>query len=269
MNKPPVVLVFGGTDPTGGAGLAADILTLASLGCHAAPVVTAVTAQDTGGIKQFSTLSPELVVAQARAVLEDMPVAAFKAGMLGSSGMVTTIASILDDYPDVPFVLDPVQASNAGDALAEEPLADSLRGLLVPRSTLVTPNSLEARVLAPEADNLDACAQELMSIGARQVLITGTHEPDIQVMHRLYGGMRLLETFRCSRLPHDYHGSGCTLASACAGALAHGLGVLSAVGEALRFTYQTLQHGFQPGMGQYLPNRLFWATQDSPLKKHP
>ena len=268
MNNPPVVLLFGGIDPTGGAGLAADVLTVASLGCHPAPVVTAATVQDTGNIKQFTMLATESVIAQARAVLEDVPVAAFKTGMIGTSAMVATIASVLDDYPKVPLVLDPVQFSNRGDALAEESLVDSLRALLVPRATLLTPNSLEARMLAPEADSLEACAQELMSLGADYVLITGTHEPGPMITHSLYGRLRLLETFQCHRLPNDYHGSGCTLASACAAALAHGLDPTAAVGKALRFTYQALKHGFRPGLGQVLPNRLFWATQDGSIEKH-
>ena len=97
MNHPPVVLVFGGTDPTSGAGVQADILTLAALGCHPAAVVTAVTAQDTAGIKEFALVDPELVVAQARAILEDMPVAAIKTGMLGSRAVVGAVANILDD----------------------------------------------------------------------------------------------------------------------------------------------------------------------------
>ena len=174
---PPVVLVFGGTDPTSGAGIQADALTLAALGCHPATVVTAVTAQDTVGVKQFATVETELVIAQARAVLEDMPVAAIKTGMLGSSAVMGAVAGILDDYPGIPLIIDPVQVSGRGDALADEPLDEALRVLLLPRARLVTPNSPEARVLAPDADTLDACAQELMALGCDYVLLTGTHEP--------------------------------------------------------------------------------------------
>ena len=256
---PPVVLIFAGSDPTGGAGIAADCLTLASLGCHPAPVVTAVTAQDTTGIKQFACVETELVIAQARAVLEDMPVAAFKIGMLGNTATVSAVASIIEDYPDIPLVVDPVQLSDRGAALAEEPLDDALRTLLLPRATLATPNSREARALAPGADTLDACAQELMSLGCEYVLITGTHEPTPQVVNRLYGHRRLLETFTFERLPGDYHGSGCTLASACAGALAHGLEPIEAVREALHYTWNTLKHGLRLGMGQYLPDRIYWG----------
>lgn len=256
---PLVVLAFGGTDPTGGAGLVADCLTLASFGCHPAPVVTAVTAQDTTGIKQFACVETALVIAQARALLEDMPVAAFKTGMLGNRANVGAVAAIVHDYPNIPLVVDPVQVSAAGHALADESLDEALRTLLIPRATLVTPNSLEARKLAPGADTLDACAHELMELGGEYVLITGTHEPTAQVLNRLYGHSRLLETFPTERLPREFHGSGCTLASACAAALAHGLDVRAAVAEALRYTCNTLKTGHRLGMGQHLPNRPYWS----------
>lgn len=257
--NPPVVMVFGGSDPTGGAGLAADILTLATFGCHAAPVATAITAQDTEGMKQYLPVPPELVIAQARAVLEDMPVAAFKTGMLSNSAIASAIASIADDYPDIPLIVDPVQRSGRGDPLSEEPLEDALRVLLLPRAQLVTPNTEEARRLAPDSDTLDACAQELMSLGCEYVLITGTHDNTPQVLNRLYGNKRLLDTFTFERLPYGYHGSGCTLAAACAAALAHGLDPANAITQALHYTWNTLKHGHRLGMGQHLPDRLYWG----------
>ncbi len=261
-SHPPIVLVFAGNDATGGAGLQADILTLASLGCHAAPVITAITVQDTIGVKQFSSTDSGLVIAQARAVLEDMPVAAFKTGMLGSIANLTAIAGIVEDYPEIPLIVDPVMASGQGDALAEEPIEDALRALLIPQATLITPNSLEARRLAPDADTLDACAQQLLSDGCQFVLITGTHENTPQVINRLYGNRRLLDTFAWDRLPDSYHGSGCTLASACAATFAHGFDPVDAVAEAQDFTWNSIKHGLRLGMGQYIPDRLYWARSE-------
>ena len=257
--SPPVVLVFAGTDPTGGAGLTADVLALASLGCHGAGVVTAVTAQDTTGIKQFSCVETELVIAQARAVLEDMPVAAFKIGMLGSSAVAAAVASIVEDYPDIPLIVDPVQSSGRGDALANDMLDGALRSLIIPQATLITPNSLEARALAPGGDTLDACAQELMSLGSEYVLITGTHENTPKVINALYGGDGLIRSDEWERLPGSYHGSGCTLASALAASLANGLDIADAVREAQEYTWQTLAASFRFGMGQAIPDRFFWA----------
>lgn len=258
-DNPPVVLVFGGSDPTGGAGLSADVLTLGSFGCHPAPIATAVTAQDTEGLKQYMPVPPELVIAQARAVLEDMPVAAFKTGMLCNSAIASAIASIVDDYPEIPLIVDPVQQSGRGDPLSEEPLEDALRVLLIPRALLITPNTEEARRLAPEADTLDACGQELLSLGCEYVLITGTHENTPQVLNRLYGNKRLLDTFTFDRLPYSYHGSGCTLATACAAVIAHGLDPVNAIAQALHYTWHTLKHGYRLGMGQHLPDRLYWG----------
>jgi len=258
----PIVLVFSGNDATGGAGIQADIQALTSLGCHPAPVITAITVQDTIGVKQFTSVEAGLVIAQARAVLEDMPVAAFKTGMLGSVANLTAIASILKDYPEIPLIVDPVMSSGQGDALVEEPIEDALRALLIPQATLITPNSLEARRLAPDADTLDACAQELLSDGCQFVLITGTHENTPQVINRLYGNRRLLETFSWERLPDSYHGSGCTLASACAATFAHGFDPIEAVAEAQDYTWNAIKHGRRLGMGQYLPDRLYWARSE-------
>ena len=147
---PPIVLTFAASDPTGGAGLQADILTLASLGCHPLSVVTAITVQDTAGVEGVLPIDAEWVADQARALLEDMPVAAFKLGMMGSVEIIAAIAEVISDYPDIPVVLDPVLASGRGDQFADEEMIEAMIGLLLPQTTLLTPNSLEARRLAQE-----------------------------------------------------------------------------------------------------------------------
>ena len=116
----PLVMSFAASDPSGGAGLQADILTISSIGCHPLSVVTAITVQDTSGVDDVLAIDPEWVVDQARAMLEDVPVAAFKIGLLGSVENIAVIAEILADYPDIPLVLDPVLASGRGDELANE-----------------------------------------------------------------------------------------------------------------------------------------------------
>lgn len=261
MTTPPVVLVFAGNDPTGGAGIEADIQAIISMGCHPAPVVTAITVQTTAGVQRFTVVDAELVMEQARAILEDMPVAAFKTGMLGNSENIAAIASVVREYPDIPLIVDPVLASGGGDPLSDEPLEEALRTLLLPHAELVTPNSMEARRLAPQADTLDACAHEILSLGCEYVLVTGTHEATSDVVNRFYGHHRLLETFTWKRLPHDYHGSGCTLAAACAATFAHRFDPVNAVAEAQDYTWNTLKNGYRLGMGQFLPDRLFWARQ--------
>jgi hydroxymethylpyrimidine/phosphomethylpyrimidine kinase len=248
---PPVVMSFAGVDSTGGAGTQADIETLASIGCHASPVLTAVTIQDTQSVKSYAAVEAGLVIEQARAVLEDMSVAAFKIGMLGSVENVEAIHSMLTDYGDIPVVLDPIILAGGGGMLADEEIIDAMVNLLFPLTTVLTPNSREARGLAPEADSLDACAQELLEAGCEYVLI-----------NTLYSNRRLLESYAWERLPNSFHGSGCTLAAAIAGLLAHGLDPVAAVHEAQDFTWQSLKHGHRLGMGQYLPNRFFWAQSE-------
>ena len=266
----PVILVFAGNDPSGGAGLQADIQTLTSLGCHPAPVVTAITVQDTVGVKYFMPVETDLVIAQARAILEDMPVTAIKTGMFGSIANITALAGILEDYPDIPLIVDPVLASGRGDVLSDEPIEQALHALLLPRTTLLIPNSLEARRLAPDADTLDACGQKLLEAGCKFVLITGAHENTPEVINRLYGNQRLLETFHWERLPHSYHGSGCTLAAACAATFAHGFDPVEAMAEAQDYTWHALKHAYRLGMGQLLPDRLYWAREeDEPTELDP
>jgi len=258
-NDIPVVLTFAGTDPTGGAGIQADIEAISSMGCHAAAVVTAVTVQDTRDVITVEPVSPALVIEQARAVLEDMPVHTIKIGMIGSVENAEVIHTILNDYPDIPVVLDPILRAGGGSELASDELMAAMIDLLFPMTSILTPNSQEARRLAPEADTLDACAQEILAAGCELVLITGTHENTATVDNTLYGNRRRLETYSWERLPHSYHGSGCTLASGIAGLLAQGIEPLTAIHEGQEYTWGTLKQGYRLGMGQYHPNRFFWA----------
>src|ERR1044072_5950963 len=175
---PPVVLTFAASDPSGGAGIQADILTLASMGCHPLSVITAITVQDMLGVEAVQPIDADWVPSQARCLVEDMPVDAFKIGALGSVENIAAIAEILSDYPDVPLVLDPVLASGRGDELATDEMLHALRELRVPRATILTPNSTEARRLAEAEDDeeasLGSCAQRLVALGCDFVLITGT-----------------------------------------------------------------------------------------------
>ena len=269
---PPIVLTFAATDPSGGAGLQADVMTLASMGCHPLSVVTAATIQDTMGVEEVMALDAEWVADQARCVLEDMPVTAFKIGVVGSVENITAIAEVVSDYPEIPLVLDPVLTSGRGDELASEEMITALRELLVPQTTIITPNSIEARRLVQEEgeDDIDLaeCARRLLAIGCEYVLITGTHENTPQVINTLYGQEGVVRSDSWGRLPGSYHGSGCTLASAIAATIANGLSITDAVKDAQEYTWQTLKAAFRPGMGQHIPDRLFWAREDEPADEN-
>jgi hydroxymethylpyrimidine/phosphomethylpyrimidine kinase len=268
-NSPPVVLTFSATDPTSGAGLQADILTLSSIGCHPVSVVTAITVQDTLGVDNVMVFDPEWVEEQARAILEDMEVVAFKLGVLGSVENIAIIAEILSDYPDTPLLIDPILSSGRGDELSNDEMQSAMVDLLLPQASIITPNSLEARRLAYIGENeedeehasLADSAQRLLATGCEYVLITGTHERTQEVTNTLYDQHGNIRSWQWERLPGSYHGSGCTLASAIAATLASGLDIPEAVREAQEYTWQTLAAAFRPGMGQHMPDRFFWARE--------
>ena len=246
---PPIVLTFAASDPTGGAGLQADLLTLAALGCHPLSVVTGLTVQDTRGVESLEAVASALVMRQANALLAESKVAAFKAGVLASPDNVRAVAAILDQHKNVPLVLDPVLASGRGDALASDAVRAALVEALIPLTTVLTPNTLEAEQLGG--------AQRLLDAGARYVLVTGTHDDTSEVINRLYDRRGLVREDRWKRLPGSYHGSGCTLASAVAALLARGRAVPDAVREAQAYTWNALAAGFKSGAGQMLPDRFF------------
>lgn len=262
IDTPPIVLCFSGHDPCGGAGVQADIEVLASLGCHGATVVTTLTVQDTRNIIEFHTVDSMLLVAQARAVLEDMPVAAIKVGMSGNVATIEAIHTVIKDYPDLPVIVDPVLSAEGGTEVATSEEVDALRSLLMPLATIVTPNNLELERLAVEADCQESRAQELMEMGAEYVLVTGTHAENKDVTNILWGHKRWINACDWPRLPNKYHGSGCTLASALAGFLAHGMAVEAAVRDAQAYTWNSLKWGRRMGMGQFMPNRFFWTQDD-------
>lgn len=262
IDSQPVVLVIAGNDPSGGAGLAADVATILSLGGHPAPVISALTVQDTSHAMRFEAVTPNLIVEQARAVLEDMPVSAIKIGMLGTAATVQAVHGILRDYPRLPVIVDPVLRAGGGGELSDPNTLDALRYLLLPQTTLLTPNLPEALALAPDADSCDAAGAALRDLGAEYVLITGGHAEDREVINRLYshGGCN---TASWPRLPGEFHGSGCTLAAAAATFIAQGDPPPTASRSAQRYTWNTLNGANRLGLGQLIPDRLFWARDRS------
>ena len=266
IKAPPAVLSFAASDPSGGAGIQADILTLASMGCHPLSVITAITVQDTSGVEAISPVDADWVADQARAILEDIPVAAFKIGVLGSAENVAVIAEIVSDYPDIPLILDPVLASGRGDEFANDDILSAIRELLIPQCTVITPNTPELRRLALDDDEegmgTEKLSMRLIAMGCEYVLVTGTHESTPDVINTVFFEKGIVRSDTWQRLPGSYHGSGCTLASALAATIARGLDISEAAREAQEYTWQALKFGFRPGMGQFVPDRLFWARDD-------
>lgn len=212
-------------------------------------------------------IDSDWVADQARAILEDIPVAAFKIGVLVNAETVSAIAEVVADYPDIPLILDPVLSSGRGDEFANDDTISAIKELLIPQCTVITPNIPELRRLALDDDEedgrIETLAIRLIDLGVEYVLVTGTHESTPDVINTLFAGRGVIRSDNWHRLPGSYHGSGCTLASAVAATIARGLEISEAVREAQDYTWQTLKHGFRPGMGQFVPDRLFWARDDA------
>ena len=266
--KLPNVMTFSATDATSGAGLQADVLTIASLRCNPLSIVTGVSVQDTIGVKGLTAINAEIVNDQTRTILGDMEISAFKCGLLGSVENIRIIAEILEDYPEIPLIIDPVLASGRGDDLVNAEIMKAMLELLFPKSYLITPNSHEARRMVIEGNenfedlSIDLCAERLKLLGSKNILITGTDENTEKVINTLYEKSGTVNPFHWDRLPEVYHGSGCTLASAVSAYLALGFNLKTAVEEAQIFTRESLKNASKPGKGQYIPDRLYEMMEE-------
>lgn len=261
-DKTPIVMTFSGHDPTGGAGIQADIEALLSIGCHCVPIVTAITAQDTQNVKDLFATDSVLVIEQARAILEDMPISAFKIGVLGSVDNIQAIHTIMLDYPDIPVIFDPIIQASGGAMLSSDEMVSAMCTLLIPHCTIMTPNFVEAQEIGNNADSIDACASEMLAYGCQNILITDVQATGREVVNNLYHQRGLVNSYRYQRLDGSFHGSGCTLASALAGYLSHGSHISDAVEQAQKFTWESLKHARRIGCGQLIPNRLFWSNNE-------
>lgn len=254
-NQKPVVLVLAGHDPSGGAGIQADIESIAHAGCHAVTVITSLTNQNTSKVTEIIPQDPNIFTEQIRLILEDMSIAACKVGMIGDSALLEAIAIELTQIK-VPLVLDPVMSSTTGHDFFNEDIREKMLALLLPLTTITTPNSVEAKTLTRSTD-LPNAANSLLEHGADSVLITGTHEDTDAVINSLYTKNEAPTEYHWERLPGSFHGSGCTLSSNIAAHLAHGEKINSAVEKAQEYTWESLKHGLKLGRGQLQPNRFF------------
>jgi hydroxymethylpyrimidine/phosphomethylpyrimidine kinase len=260
-------MTIGGHDPSGGAGVQADIEALAANGAHAVTLISSLTLQDSCNIRELYPVEPELLRRQAELLLADCRVSAIKVGLLGSPEVVKIIADLLRTSSNIPVVLDPVLAAGGGRDIAGASLLSAIRRELLPLCDLITPNIPEAiRLSGLEAGApTHACAQQLLSFGPGGVLITGTHDPhsSSEITHQLFRTGNQVLASRYLRLAGEYHGSGCTLAASIAAHLARGVVLEQAVKQGLDFTWQSLRHGFRSGRCQVTPDRLFRLSRSS------
>lgn len=264
---PPIVLTFGLSDPTGAFGLQADLLTLASMGCHAVSVLTGYTVRDSANCDEVTGLDPDVVATQARMLLEDMPIAAFKVGAATRAEVVSAIAEVVSDYDDIPLILTPDFTVDDEHVLAADELRESIADLLAPQTTvLVADHATLAALAQPDGDadvpSLDAAITHLLSQGAEYILSTqtGTH----RLVNTLFSEDGQLRQDMWDRPLYRVMGMTDTLGAAIAALLANGQEPAEAAREAQEYLYQSVRHAFRPGMGAYLPDRFFWARDDDP-----
>jgi len=261
---PACVMSFNASDPSGAGGLAGDIATISAMGAHALPIVTAIVLRDTAEVFSHSPLDADTVVEQARSILEDVTISAWKVGFLGSAEGVSAVAEVLSDYPDVPLVAYMPNLSWAEED-DQQSYMDAFRELVLPQTELLVGNHKTLTdFLLPDWDaDRPASPRELAVAasehGTRFVLVTGMTLPDQFIDNVLASPQGALTGEKFERFEVAFVGAGDTLSAALAALLASGAELQAAVGEALTFLDQSLDAGFRPGMGNVLPDRFFWA----------
>jgi hydroxymethylpyrimidine/phosphomethylpyrimidine kinase len=261
MTNTPVVVAIASHDPTGGSGISADIETLSSLGCHCCPVISRLSVQDTNGLIDYQATDTGLLIEQVRAILEDVTVNLFKISKPASLGNIEAIHTILNDYPDIPMVLHLDATEPDSPEYNAEDLGPAICDLLLAQANITLLRRDTALALAPGADNLSACAQQLMEYGNNHLLITASHDDINQVHNQWFSPHSNSQQYRWDRLANSYHGAGDTLSAALAAYLAHGLSMAESIQQAQQFTWQALQKGRRIGMGKLLPDRMHWCRK--------
>lgn len=261
---PACVMSFNASDPSGAGGLAGDVTTIAAMGAHALPVVTSVILRDTAEVFEASEIEADTIIEQARSILEDVTISAWKVGFLGSAEGVSAVAEVLSDYADVPLVAYLPNLS----WLDEDPLSaylDAFRELVLPQTEVLVGNQKTLTdCLLPEWDaERPPSARELAVAasehGAKYVLVTGVQLPDQFIDNVLASSQGAITGEKFERFETSFVGAGETLSAALAALLASGQELHVAVSEALSFLDQALDAGFRPGMGNVVPDRFFWA----------
>lgn len=251
----PAVLCFSGNDPSGGAGLAADITAIHAHACHACPVPTALTVQDSRNVSEVHAVDAELLQRQAESILRDTQIGACKIGICGSPENVETIASLLGRNPGVPVVTDPIIRASGGYPLAESKTLAALRTRLIPRTTVLVPNRRELGKLSPDAKTPREASETLLEAGCQWVLVTDGDGRKDQVTNLLFGADGTMIESTWPRLQAEFHGSGCTLAASIAAQIALGKPVPEASDSAQAYTWNCLDAAIRTGRGRLTPLR--------------
>lgn len=263
----PLILTFGVADPVGAIGIQGDLASFAAMGCHGLSVITAILIGDTARIEDSQVIDADWVADQARVILEDMPVAAFKVSGVGSIENVSAIAEIVSDYPDIPLILDPFISAMPDQGLDSEDLLIAIRELLVPQTTVLLASAMELARLAetwrePSTDDtMTVDAMRVIEMGCEYLFVTGTPSDVHDVANTLFNETGVVRQDKWQRISGSFSGAGATLSATIAAMLANGLDVPEAVFEAQEFTVAALAHAQRLGMGKLVPDRYFWARE--------
>jgi hydroxymethylpyrimidine/phosphomethylpyrimidine kinase len=260
-------LTFGASDPVAATGIQADLAAFAAMGCHGLSVITSILIGDTTQIEDMQVIDADWVADQARVVLEDMPVAAFKVGVVGSIESVSAIAEIVSDYPDIPLILDPFISSISDQNPDSEDILIAMRELLIPQTTVMVLSAVELARLAetwrePSSDDTLALdAMRVIELGCEYLFVTGTPGDIHDVANTLFSEAGVVRQDNWQRISGTFSGSGTTLSATIAALLANGLDVPEAVFEAQEFTIASIANAQRLGMGKLVPDRYFWARE--------
>ena len=262
---PACVMTFNASDASGAGGMAGDVATIAAMGAHALPVVTSIVMRDTAEVFDHHAIDTDVVVEQARTILEDLTISAWKVGFLGSAEGVSAVAEVLSDYPDVPLVAYLPSLSWLEED-AHLAYLEAFRELVLPQAeVLVGSHQTLTDFLLPEWDSERPASPRELAVAAAEhgtkfVLVTSVPLPDQFMDNVLASPQGAITGEKFERFEVSFVGAGDTLSAALAALLASGAELHAAVGEALAFLDQALDAGFRPGMGNVIPDRFFWAV---------
>ncbi|MBZ0335788.1 hydroxymethylpyrimidine/phosphomethylpyrimidine kinase [Marinobacter sp. AL4B] len=247
--------MLSGLDPSGGAGIQADIQAITSLGGHPLPVLTCLTVQDTKNVYGAQAIDPAIIRQQLECLDKDIPIHAVKTGAMGNAAVVNVLMEFLDSHPELPLIVDPVIKAAGGGDLADDELVKAMKASLFARAEMITPNGVELLQLG-NCDSESQAADKLLSAGCKSVLATGGHGTGHHIINTLYSAGHEPKDWQVERIGvNEYHGTGCTLAAAIAAGIASGLSARAAISQAQNYVSRTLLSALNIGHGQRVPNR--------------
>ncbi len=251
--------MLSGLDPSGGAGIQADIQAITSIGAHPLPVITCLTVQDTRNVYGAEPVSPDLIKQQLECLAQDTPIHAIKTGALGNAEVVEVLVEFVQKHSGVPLIVDPVIKAAGGGDLADDALVTAMKDKLFARAEMITPNGIELAQLGGSDDPAEA-ARNLLQTGCESVLATGGHGTGIHIINTLYNHAPEPMEWEVERVgSNEYHGTGCTLAAAIAAGRAMGLSPRAAISQAQNYVHRALLHALTVGQGQRVPDRgILW-----------